>query len=40
MYLETGNNYISDFFGADWNRNLRSYNRPRTIGLQVRKNWN
>lgn len=40
MYLSTGSNYISDFFGADWNRNLRSYNRPRTIGLQVRKNWN
>jgi outer membrane receptor protein involved in Fe transport len=40
MWLDTGSNYISDFFGVDWNRNIRSYNRPRTIGLQVRKNWN
>jgi outer membrane receptor protein involved in Fe transport len=39
MWLSTGDNYISDFFGADWNRDIRSYNRPRTIGLQVRKNW-
>jgi len=38
-WLNTGGNYISDWFGADWNRNIRSYNRPRTISLQVRKNW-
>jgi len=40
MWLDTGGNYISDFFGTEWNRNIRSYNRPRTFGLQVRKNWN
>jgi outer membrane receptor protein involved in Fe transport len=38
-WLDTGGNYASDWFGADWNRDIRSYNRPRTIGLQVRKNW-
>ena len=38
-WLSTGNNYISDFFEADWGRNIRSYNRPRTISVQVRKYW-
>jgi len=33
-------NDVSDFFGTDFNKNKRFYNRPRTIGLQVRKNWN
>jgi iron complex outermembrane receptor protein len=39
-WLDTGGNYASDWFGVDWNRNIRSYNRPRSFGLQVRKNWN
>jgi outer membrane receptor protein involved in Fe transport len=38
-WLDSGSNYISDYFGADWNRNIRSYNRPRTVSLQFRKFW-
>jgi outer membrane receptor protein involved in Fe transport len=30
---------VSDWFGTDFNRDKRTYNRPRTIGLQVRKNF-
>jgi len=33
-------NDVSDWFATDFNKNKRSYNRPRTIGLQVRKSWN
>jgi len=33
-------NDISDFYGTDFNRSKRVYNRPRTFGLQVRKSWN
>ena len=39
-WLDNGGNYVPDFFGVDWNRNIRSYNRPRNIGLQVMKTWN
>jgi outer membrane receptor protein involved in Fe transport len=38
-WLDTGGNYIPDFFEADWGRDIRSYNRPRSISIQVRKNW-
>jgi iron complex outermembrane receptor protein len=38
-WLDTGGNYIPDFFEADWGRDIRSYNRPRTISVQVRKYW-
>jgi iron complex outermembrane receptor protein len=38
-WLSTGSNYISEWFGADWGRNIASYNRPRTISLQYRKFW-
>ena len=38
-WLDSGSNYISDYFGADWNRNIRTYNRPRTVSLQFRKFW-
>jgi len=39
QWLDTGSNYISEYFGADWNRDIRSYNRPRTISVQFRKYW-
>ncbi|MDH3925264.1 MAG: TonB-dependent receptor, partial [Xanthomonadales bacterium] len=39
QWLDTGSNYISDWFGADWNRDIRTYNRPRSISVQFRKNW-
>jgi outer membrane receptor protein involved in Fe transport len=40
QWLDTGGNYISDFFEADWNRDIRTWNRPRSFSIQVRKNWN
>jgi outer membrane receptor protein involved in Fe transport len=39
-YLSNGSNYQSDWFGVDWNQNIRTYQRPRSFALQVRKNWN
>ncbi|MFV1998585.1 MAG: TonB-dependent receptor, partial [Acidiferrobacterales bacterium] len=35
--LYNGANYASDWFGTDFNRNKRVYNRPRTFGIQIRK---
>ena len=32
--------YVSDLFETDFNRDKRTYNRPRTIGLQIRKGFN
>ena len=33
-------NEASDWFGTDFNKNKRVYNRPRSFGIQVRKSWN
>jgi iron complex outermembrane receptor protein len=38
-WLDTGSNYISDHFGAPFRLNVRSYNRPRNIAIQVRKGF-
>ena len=38
-WLDTGSNYISDHFGSPIRLNVRSYNRPRNIALQVRKGF-
>ncbi|MFV1998713.1 MAG: TonB-dependent receptor, partial [Acidiferrobacterales bacterium] len=38
--LYNGANYASDWFGTDFNKNKRVYNRPRTFGIQIRKSWN
>jgi len=38
--LNNGANYASDWFGTNFNRNKRVYNRPRTFGIQIRKSWN
>ncbi len=37
--LNNGVNFASDWFGTDFNKNKRVYNRPRTFGIQVRKSW-
>ncbi len=37
--LNNGANFASDWFGTDFNKNKRVYNRPRTFGIQVRKSW-
>jgi outer membrane receptor protein involved in Fe transport len=31
--------YLYEWFGQDWNRNVRTYNRPRSSGIQVSKDW-
>lgn len=32
-------NYASDWFGTEFNKNKRTYNRPRSYGINFRKSW-